>query len=112
MATNRKMRILTLLCVLATFSLQSIATELRGRVEGIHPYASYPFPFGGARVDLYASSPQGPLLVGYAYTGGDGIYYFSGIYPGAYSLQVNGLLNFPLVVYPRPFQDIPPILLR
>ena len=112
MVTNRKMRILTLLSFLSAFSLQSVATELRGRVDGVHPYAPYPFPFGGARIDLYASSPQGTLLVSYAYTGGDGMYYISGIYPGVYTLQVNGILNFPLVVYPQPYQDIPPILLH
>jgi hypothetical protein len=40
------------------------------------------------------------------------MYYISGIYPGVYTLQVNGILNFPLVVYPQPYQDIPPILLH
>ncbi len=112
MSINGKLRFLALLGLLAMFSWQSIATELRGRVDGTHPYAPYPFPFGGARVDLYQSSPQGPLHIRYAYTGGDGMYYFSGINPGVYTLRVNGILNFPLVVRPQPYQDIPPILLR
>jgi len=93
-------------------SSQSVATELRGRVDGIHPYAPRPFPLGGARVDLYMFSPQGPRQIRVTYTGSDGMYYFSGINPGTYTLQVNGVLNFPLVVHPTPQQDIQPILLR
>lgn len=95
-----------------TVALHSNATELRGRVDGIHPYAPYPFPLNGARIDLYMPSPQGPRWMANAYTGGDGMYYFSRIMPGVYTLQVNGALNFPLTVYSVPQQDIPPILLR
>lgn len=112
MPINRKSRVLALLSILAMFSLQAAATNLRGRVDGVHPYAPNPFPLGGARVALYISTPKGPVLVKHAFTGGDGMYYLPGINPGAYTLRINGRLNFPLRVNPQPYQDIPPILLR
>lgn len=112
MSINRNLRVLALLSVLAMLSPQAIATELRGRVDGAHAYAPYPFPLAGARVDLYVNTPQGPVLVRYAFTGGDGIYFMPRINPGAYTLQINGILKFPLFVNPQPYQDIPPILLR
>lgn len=109
---NSRMPKLLALGLLAALALQAAATELRGRVDGVHPYAPYPFPLGGARVQLYVFTPQGPRPFVYTYTGGDGMYYFTGIAPGNYTLQVNGVLNFPLTVYPVPQQDIPPILWR
>ena len=88
------------------------ATDLRGRVDGMHPYSPQPFPIGGVRIDIFAPSPQGTVLVRSTLTGGDGMYYLPGMAPGVYTLVVNGFLQFPLNVYPAPFQDIPPILYR
>lgn len=105
-------KLLVLLGAMMVCTAHSHATELRGRVDGRHPYAPYPFPVGGAMVGLYMLSPQGPRLITNVYTGSDGMYYFSRILPGVYTLQVNGVLNFPLTVYPTPQQDIPPILIR
>jgi hypothetical protein len=88
------------------------ATDLRGRVDGMHAYSPQPFPIGGVRIDILAPSPQGDVLVRSTLTGGDGMYYLQGMYPGSYAIVVNGFLRFPLTVYNVPFQDIPPILYR
>ena len=112
MQATKLPKLLLLLCAMTAFASHVNATELRGRVDGTHPYAPYPFPLNGARVDLYMPSTQGPRWIANAYTGGDGMYYFFGIQPGFYTLQVNGALNFPLNVVPVPQQDIQPILLR
>lgn len=88
------------------------ATDLRGRVDGMHAYSPYPFPIGGVRIDVIAPTPQGDVWVRSTLTGGDGMYYLQGMAPGIYTLVVNGSLRFPLTVYNIPFQDIPPILYR
>jgi hypothetical protein len=112
MKTNRILRVLALFGVLSLVSLQSIATDLRGRVDGMHSYAQRPFPLSGARVDLYLSTQRGQVLIRSAYTGGDGIYYMWGINPGLYTLQVNGRSLYPLRVNAQPRQDIKPILFQ
>lgn len=112
MGNHRIFTAVPLLFLLALLSGAAAATELRGRVDGVHPYAPYPFPVGQARVELFAATPRGSVPVAYAYSGGDGMYYFSGIAPGAYNIQVNGRVSFPLMVNPQPYQDVPPILLR
>jgi hypothetical protein len=71
------------------------ATDLRGRVDGMHPYSPQPFPIGGVRIDIFAPSPQGTVLVRSTLTGGDGMYYLPGMAPGVYTLVVNGFLQFP-----------------
>ncbi len=87
------------------------ATDLRGRVDGMHPYAGQPFPMNGVRVDLWLMTPMGWQQVFTTFTGGDGMYYLQNIVPGQYTLQVNGLMNYPIVVQPVHYQDLPPILL-
>ncbi|MEI6847302.1 MAG: hypothetical protein WCK32_04570 [Chlorobiaceae bacterium] len=112
MLITKILRVFALFAILLASPLHSYATELRGRVDGMHPYAPKPFPFGGAKVDLYILLPRGARFIRSAYTGGDGMYYFSKIRPGKYTLIVNGKLNIPLLVEPRQSQDIPPILFR
>ena len=72
------------------------ATDLRGRVDGTHAYASAPFPLGGSHVTLFTiqHTPTGvnyvPMVS--AVTGPDGIYYFNNIQPGSYGPQ-HGAVN-------------------
>jgi hypothetical protein len=107
-----KLRFRIVISLVLTLMLPQVgATDLRGRVDGIHPYANSPFPFNGARVDIYSMTPQGPYLVYSTFTGADGMYYIR-IPPGNYVIQINGTLNFPLYVNNQSFQDISPILLR
>jgi hypothetical protein len=103
---------IALLGFLCLVAFQANATDLRGRIDGVHSYAPRPFPVYGARVDLVVYTPQGPVYLQTAFTGVDGMYYMAGVAPGSYTLQVNGILQFGLSVYAQPFQDIPPILLR
>ena len=45
-----------------------------------------------------------------AFTGPNGMYYFRGIAPGKYVLQVQGR-NYPAQVGNAPLQDIPPVVI-
>jgi hypothetical protein len=88
------------------------ATDLRGRVDGIHGYAPKPFPLSGARVTLFLPNPAGGYTsIASAVSGADGMYYFKNIQPGNFVLQVNDT-NYPLAVRPVPSQEITPVLLR
>jgi len=88
------------------------ATDLRGRVDGIHGYAPNPFPLSGARVTLFLPNPAGGYTsIASAVSGADGMYYFKNIQPGNFVLQVNET-NYPLTVRPVPSQEITPVLLR
>ena len=99
-----------LLALLIVSAIPAEATDLRGRVDGRNRYSPYPFPINGARVDLYVWAGGGWQLLYNAFTGPDGMYYMRNIYPGNYTLNVNGV-NYPLSVYPIPYQDIPPIII-
>jgi hypothetical protein len=80
-------------------------TDLRGRIDG------YNGPLAGIRVSLFfVTPPNGFQLVRDVVSGPDGFYYFSGVYPGNYILQINGM-NYPLPVSNVPYQDIPPFRL-
>ena len=109
---KRKTLILIIIGMLLFATSASYATDLRGRIDGRHPYAPYPFPLNGARIDLYAMSPRGWILIRTTFTGPDGMYYLARIGAGQYNLQVNGILNFPLFVNNQAYQDIPPILFQ
>lgn len=99
--------------VLVTASAIASATDLRGRIEGFNQYSRFPYPIGGAMVDLYVQTRPGIWQPAGRYiTGPDGMYYFRNIYPGYYSLQVNGRQNYPVDVYNQRFQDLPPIILN
>jgi hypothetical protein len=88
------------------------ATDLRGRVDGIHGYAPNPFPLSGARITLFLPNPAGGYAsIASAVSGADGMYYFRNIQPGNFVLQVNET-NYPLAVRPVPSQEITPVLLR
>lgn len=105
-----------LLLIASLFFLNAAyATDLRGRVDGMHGYAPAPFPMSGVQVTIYIAQ-QTPNGINYlpqvtTVSGGDGMYYLRGVPPGSYILQVGGT-NYPLQVFPQPAQDIQAVLLR
>jgi hypothetical protein len=76
------------------------ATDLRGRVDGL----SGPLPL--VDVALFAGQNGTFTLVHKTVTDRDGMYYFTGVRPGQYVLQLAGV-NYPLDVGTGPTQDIP-----
>lgn len=98
--------------ILIFFPSLSFATDLRGRIDVVHQYSSAPFPAREVQVDLFAQTPNGPILVISYLTGSDGMYYLQNVPPGNYMLVVNFSLQFPLVVLDMRLQDIAPVLLR
>ena len=105
-----KICLILLLCLMST---SAMATNLRGRVDAKPAYASAPFPARGVIVEIYQQvSVDGRFArVSSTVSGVDGLYYFSGIPPGNYFLQVARKVNYRLIVGPGPYQDIAPILL-
>jgi hypothetical protein len=105
-----------LLLVVAMFSLNvGYATDLRGRVDGMHGYAPAPFPMSGVQVTIFIAQ-QTPYGINYvpqvtSITGVDGMYYFRAVPPGSYVLQISGM-NYPLQVLPQAAQDIQAVLLK
>jgi len=106
---KRTLRWIVLAALAATGALSSLATDLRGRVDGTHPYAQRPFPAAGMNVMLCVPGPQQWSVLTRTVTARDGMYYFRGIRPGDYILVVNNV-TFPLRVFPTPNQDVPPVL--
>jgi len=98
--------------ILIIFSTVSIAANLRGRIDMVNQYSSSPFPARGVQVQIFIMTPMGQNLIYTYYTGGDGMYYIPNIFPGNYTLVVNGVLSFPIQIFNTQLQDIPPILLR
>jgi hypothetical protein len=102
--------ILTAVIFIST-ALLAHGTDIRGQVEGYKSSSGTIGPLAGIRVSLFfVTPPHGFQLVRDVVSGPDGLYYFSGIHPGNYILQINGM-NYPLSVSDMPFQDIPPIRL-
>jgi hypothetical protein len=91
------------------FAASAAATDLRGRVEGQSQYSSIPTPVNGTWVEL--TDARGQQVLARYYTGPDGMYYFRNIAPGNYQIRTGGRA-YPLMVQPRPAQDIGPIQLR
>jgi hypothetical protein len=92
------------------------ATDLRGRVDGIHGYSPVPFPMARVQVTIFVAQQNAAGGVNYipqatTITGSDGMYYFRGIPPGVFVLQI-GTANYPLQVLPQPVQDIQAVLLN
>jgi Carboxypeptidase regulatory-like domain len=86
------------------------ATDLRGRVEARNNYASTPFPVGGTAISLYKEEGGKRRMVQSAYTAANGMYYFSGVAPGRYTLQVERS-SFRVDVDNMPLQDLRPIVI-
>lgn len=86
------------------------ATDLRGRVEGTNSYSSTPFPLGGTALYLYQQQAGQWRVVSSAYTAPNGMYYFRGIAPGKYVLQVERR-NYAVQVGNTPLQDVPPVVI-
>ena len=105
---------LVLLIALQILMVSAIvrATDLRGRVDGYNPYTNMSGPLPGVPVALFVTTPNGTFaLVRQTQTGLDGFYYFVGVYPGQYVLQIAGT-NYPLGVGAMQRQDIPVIAYR
>lgn len=86
------------------------ATDLRGRVDGRNNFSSTPFPLGGTALQLYRQDAGQLRLAASAFTGPNGMYYFRGVAPGRYVLQVQGR-KFPVQVGNAPLQDVPPLVI-
>lgn len=100
---------LILLAGLFTAVVSLRATDLRGRVDGPNHVTHLQEPLPGITVALFATLPDGKFsIVRQTVTGPDGMYYFSGIGPGEYVLQIGGT-NYPLRVTATTRQDIPTI---
>lgn len=96
-----------LLAILLVSAATVRATDLRGRVDGLNPSTQTTGPLNGIGVALFASLPDGSFaLVHKVVTNSDGLYYFTGVRPGRYVVQIAGV-NYPLEVGPGPTQDIP-----
>jgi hypothetical protein len=89
------------------------AVYLRGRIDGYNNYSRSYYPLSNAKVDLYMNTSQGWKKIAYYITGYNGTYYFQNIRSGNdYVIQVNGRINYPIKVFNRTHQDLPPILLK
>lgn len=86
------------------------ATDLRGRVDGKNNFSSALFPVGGAALQLYREEAGQRKLAASGFTAPDGMYYFRGIAPGSYVLQVQGR-KFQVQVSHGRLQDIPPVVI-
>lgn len=86
------------------------ATDLRGRVDASNKYASTPFPVAGTAVSLHRDEGGQRKMVQSAYTAANGMYYFSGVAPGRYTLQVERH-SFHVEVRDARLQDLRPIVI-
>lgn len=99
MRHNPLLLILLSLLVVSTVTMR--ATDLRGRIDGSNG------PLPGVGVALFAVLPNGSYeIVHRTVTGADGVYYFTGVRPGQYVLQIAGA-NYPVKIEDRPTQDLP-----
>jgi hypothetical protein len=102
-----KVVLLILLAAFAAFAATARATDLRGRVDTRNPYTQTTVPFPGVGIALFATLQNGTfVIVRQTVTGPDGMYYFTGVLPGQYILQIGGV-NYPLSVAAMPREDIP-----
>ena len=86
------------------------ATDLRGRVDARNKHVSTPFPLGGTAVSLYREESGQSKIVQSAYTAPNGMYYFSRVPPGRYTLRVEQR-SFQVNVGNAPLQDLQPIVI-
>ncbi len=108
------MKLRFLLVFICCFFFQTSAvnaTDLRGKVDAIGPYASAPFPLAKASVKIKEQGNTQSVIALYR-TGRDGMYYFRNIPPGQYLLVVNNSLTVPIQVEDTKLQDIGPLLFR
>ncbi len=86
-------------------------TNLRGQVQVAYNNTYVPYP--NASIGLYALNAYNNwVLVSQAITNEFGFYFFYGIPPGPYSIQINGLKNYSITVVMidyrfYQFQDVP-----
>jgi len=100
--------------VLITVAETCPATDLRGQIRGTHAYTNNTFAVENVRVVLKLS--ESGEIVSRAWTGKSGYYYFKGVEPGDYELQISGRsssrsYNFPITVHDVKRQSIEAIVL-
>ena len=102
-----KLLFLVLLLEILLVSTATVpATDLRGVVVGVN-LCGQKGACAGVGVALFGATSNGTYgIVRQTVTGKDGVYYFSGVYPGQYVLQIGGV-NYPLAVGTTQIQDIP-----
>jgi hypothetical protein len=106
-----KLLLLILLAALIASAATARATDLRGRVDGLNPSTQVVGPLPGVAVALFVKHASGEFaIVRQTETGSEGLYYFAGVNPGDYVLQIAGV-NYPLKVEQAQKQDIPIIRL-
>jgi hypothetical protein len=86
------------------------ATDLRGRVEARNRHVSTPFPLAGTAVSLVRQEAGQSKVVQSAYTAPNGMYYFSRVAPGRYTLRVEQQ-SFQVDVGNAALQDLRPIVI-
>ncbi len=91
------------------------AADLRGRVDALHAYSDAPFSAHNVGVAL-VSLREGKSIA-HTRTGPDGMYYFYGVSPGTYRIEVSRFegehpIRFPLEVRDVGRQEIRPIVIR
>ena len=91
--------------------ISALAADVRGRVDTGSPNAGYPYPLPHAQIFLYAWDGRDWVMAARTVTDANGMYYFRGLNPGTYLIQVLGQ-NFQISISREPFQDIPPILIQ
>ena len=110
------MKKIIVISLLLSFSLlasqRTFATDLRGYVQYYNSYSGLYYPASGVMIQLYCLSGGQWVPCGTpAYSGYDGLYYFTGLYAGYnYYLGINGQY-YPLYVSNPTFQDVPAITL-
>lgn len=97
--------------LLLLWALPAFSADLRGRVDTQNPYTPFPFPLSHATVYLLQWVPPGWNMISQTATDAYGMYYFRGVPPGQYVVQVNNQ-NFSVTVFNGPFQELPPIFVR
>lgn len=86
------------------------ATDIRGRVDGVHAWAKEPFPMEKAVVEVLREKDGADKIFQITETNSTGMYYFKGLAPGDYVLRVNGLIKVSVTIVDKKNQDIGPIL--
>jgi len=107
------LQILLAILIVSAATLRAMdprGTDLRGRVDGLNPSTEMMGPLPGVGVALFVEQDGKFTIVRQAVTGPDGTYYFTGVDPRDYILQIAGV-NYPLKVEQVQKQDIPIIRL-
>ncbi|NWG86486.1 MAG: carboxypeptidase regulatory-like domain-containing protein [Hydrogenophilaceae bacterium] len=111
MKTARQLASGLLFLLMLAASAAAFAQTVRGQVVRWTPYGNYP----AAYVAVTLLSPQLGRSAP-AYSTPDGFYFLYNVPPGQYVLEVwayqQAPITMPVVVFPAPLTDIPPVTIR